>query len=113
MIFVGVMQSLEEEKGFWDVLWDICPHIIKRVLNEQSSQSPLCPVQCKTKVLGKGNAGEDVKLIQNALAKCGFNTRLNCSLIHNQHVFDTELKVGIFEIFHVTLGFLPSSFSFQ
>ena len=48
-------------------------NIIKRVLNEQSSQSPLCPVQCKTKVLGKGNAGEDVKLIQNALAKCGFN----------------------------------------
>ena len=48
-------------------------NIIKRVLNEQSSESPLCPVQCKTKVLGKGNAGEDVKLIQNALAKCGFN----------------------------------------
>ncbi len=48
-------------------------NIIKRVLNEQSSQSPLCPIQCKTKVLGKGNAGEDVKLIQNALAKCGFN----------------------------------------
>ena len=48
-------------------------NIIKRVLNEQSSQNPLCPVQCKTKVLGKGNAGEDVKLIQNALAKCGFN----------------------------------------
>jgi hypothetical protein len=48
-------------------------NIIKRVLNEQSSQSLLCPIQCKTKVLGKGNAGEDVKLIQNALAKCGFN----------------------------------------
>jgi len=52
-------------------------NIIKRVLNEAplgaSSQSPLCPIQCKTKVLGKGNAGEDVKLIQNALAKCGFN----------------------------------------
>ena len=48
-------------------------NIIKRVLNEQSSQSPLCPIQCKTKVLGKGNSGEDVKLIQNALAKCGFN----------------------------------------
>ena len=48
-------------------------NIIKRVLNEQSSQSPLCPIRCKTKVLGKGNAGEDVKLIQNALAKCGFN----------------------------------------
>ncbi len=48
-------------------------NIIKRVLNEQSSQSPLCPVKCKTKVLGKGNTGEDVKLIQNALAKCGFN----------------------------------------
>lgn len=48
-------------------------NIIKRVLNEQSSQNPLCPVQCKTKVLGKGNVGEDVKLIQNALAKCGFN----------------------------------------
>ena len=48
-------------------------NIIKRVLNEQSSQSLLWPIQCKTKVLGKGNAGEDVKLIQNALAKCGFN----------------------------------------
>ena len=52
-------------------------NIIKRVLNEAplgaSSQSPLCPIQCKTKVLGKGNAGEDVKLIQNALAQCGFN----------------------------------------
>ena len=50
--------------------------IIKRVLSEQTTsdrESLLCPIQCKKKVLGKGNAGEDVKLIQNALAKCGFN----------------------------------------
>lgn len=51
-------------------------NIIKRVLNEQSPKilrGLLCPIACKTKVLGKGNTGEDVKLIQNALAKCGFN----------------------------------------
>ena len=51
-------------------------NIIKRVLNEQTTsdrESLLCPIQCKKKVLGKGNAGEDVKLIQNALVKCGFN----------------------------------------
>ena len=51
--------------------------IIKKVLiNEQSSatrEKELCPIQCKKKVLGKGNAGEDVKMIQNALANCGFN----------------------------------------
>ena len=50
--------------------------IIKRVLSEQTTsdrESLLCPIQCKKKVLGKGNSGEDVKLIQNALAKCGFN----------------------------------------
>ena len=51
-------------------------NIIKRVLSEQTTserESLLCPIKCKTKVLGKGNAGEDVKLIQNALVKCGFN----------------------------------------
>jgi len=51
-------------------------NIIKRVLSEQTTserESLLCPIQCKKKVLGKGNTGEDVKLIQNALAKCGFN----------------------------------------
>jgi len=51
--------------------------IIKKVLiNEQNTTSrekELCPIQCKKKVLGKGNAGEDVKMIQNALSKCGFN----------------------------------------
>ena len=63
-------------------------NIIKRVLNEQTTtpikeaitapstnkrETLLCPIQCKKKVLGKGNAGEDVKLIQNALHNCGFN----------------------------------------
>ena len=51
-------------------------NIIKRVLSEQTTserESLLCPILCKKKVLGKGNAGEDVKLIQNALAKCGYN----------------------------------------
>ena len=27
MKFIGVRQSLEEEKGFWNVHWDNCPHI--------------------------------------------------------------------------------------
>ena len=27
MKFLGVRQSLEEEKGFWNVHWDIRPHI--------------------------------------------------------------------------------------
>jgi hypothetical protein len=74
-------------------------NIIKRVLNEQTTtpikeaitapstnkrETLLCPIQCKTKVLGKGNAGEDVKLIQNALVKCGFN----------QENFGGGMKVG-------------------
>ena len=27
MKFIGVRQNLEEEKGFWNVHWDIRPHI--------------------------------------------------------------------------------------
>ena len=74
-------------------------NIIKRVLNEQTTtpikeaitapstnkrETLLCPIQCKKKVLGKGNAGEDVKLIQNALHNCGFN----------QEKFGGGMKVG-------------------
>ena len=49
-------------------------NIIYQVLKEQSSdRNPLCPVQCKVKVLGKGNVGVDIKMIQSALSRCGFN----------------------------------------
>jgi hypothetical protein len=50
--------------------------IIHQVLKEQTNSGndhPLCPVQCKIKVLGKGNVGVDVKMVQSALSKCGFN----------------------------------------
>ena len=87
-------------------------NIIKRVLNEQSSQSLLCPIQCKTKVLGKGNAGEDVKLIQNALAKCGFNKekfgggmKVGCDTDHTKcdGKFNTETAKAVRE-FQKTVG---------
>ena len=90
----------------------VLENIIHRVLNEQSSQSPLCPVQCKTKVLGKGNAGEDVKLIQNALAKCGFNKekfgggmKVGCDKDHTKcdGKFNTETAKAVRE-FQKLLG---------
>ena len=84
-------------------------NIIKRVLNEQTTsdrESLLCPIQCKKKVLGKGNAGEDVKLIQNALAKCGFNKekfgggmKVGCDTDHTKcdGKFNTETAKAVRE----------------
>ena len=48
MQFIGVMQSLEEEKGFWNVLWDICPHIIKIVLNKNFNKTYVLPFFVKS-----------------------------------------------------------------
>jgi len=85
---------------------EVLENIIHRVLNEQSNESPLCPVQCKTKVLGKGNAGEDVKLIQNALSKCGFNRekfgggmKVGCTQDHTKcdGKFNTETAKAVRE----------------
>ena len=36
MKFIGVRQSLEEENGFWNVHWDICPHICTTKSNIQA-----------------------------------------------------------------------------
>jgi len=53
-------------------------NIIQKVLTEKTmgevpGEHPLCKVKCKKKVLGKGNVGIDVKMVQSALSKCGFN----------------------------------------
>jgi len=53
-------------------------NIIQKVLTEKTmgevpGEHPLCKVKCKKKVLGKGNVGVDVKMVQSALSKCGFN----------------------------------------
>ena len=53
-------------------------NIIQKVLSERTMEDmpgehPLCKVKCKKKVLGKGNVGVDVKMVQSALSKCGFN----------------------------------------
>ena len=54
--------------------------IVHKVLSEQplssgyvTQKNILCPILCGKKVLKQGSRGNDVKLIQNALAKCGYN----------------------------------------
>ena len=54
--------------------------IVHKVLSEQplssgyvTQKNILCPILCGKKVLRQGSRGNDVKLIQNALAKCGYN----------------------------------------
>ena len=56
-----------------------------------------------------------ILFLELMVAKSGLNAMVNFSLRHSLHFFVTEENVGIFDskIFHSTLGFLPSSVSFQ
>ena len=58
---------------------------------------------------------EKISCLEFRVAWLGFSKMLNFSLVHNLQMPFTGLNKGMFfsKNFHSTVGFLPSSFSFQ